>query len=82
MRAPQPASRRSRTALSSKGVALRLVIAIAAALALSACDSKPKEPPPDILKGHRDQMERAKGVEQGLDDAAKKRMEEADRQSK
>jgi len=58
-------------------------LAVAAALALGVgCDSKPKEPPPDVLKGQRQQMERAKGVEQGLDDAAKKRMEEADRQSK
>jgi len=46
------------------------------------CDSKPKEPPPDVLKGQRQQMERARSVEQGLDDAAKKRMEEADRQGK
>jgi hypothetical protein len=59
-----------------------LAMGLASALALAGCDSKPKEPPPDVLKGQRQQMERAKGVEQGLDDAAKKRMEEADRQSK
>lgn len=62
---------------------IEYVLALAAAFALCAgCDSKPKEPPPDVLKGQRQQMERARGVEQGLDDAAKKRMEEADRQSK
>jgi hypothetical protein len=59
-----------------------LPIAVFAALAvLAGCDSKPKEPPPDILKAQRQPMERAKGVEQGLDEAAKKRMEEADRQA-
>jgi hypothetical protein len=58
-------------------------IAVVGALTLfPGCDSKPKEPPPDILKTQRQQMERAKGVEQGLDEAAKKRMEEADRQAK
>ena len=59
-----------------------LAMGLASALALAGCDSKQKDPPPDVLKGQRQQMERAKGVEQGLDDAAKKRMEEADRQSK
>lgn len=60
-----------------------LPVAVFAALTvLAGCDSKPKEPPPDILKGQRQQMERAKGVEQGLDEAAKKRMEEADRQAR
>lgn len=59
-----------------------LPIAMVAALAvLAGCDSRPKEPPPDILKAQRQQMERAKGVEQGLDEAAKKRMDEADRQA-
>ena len=60
-----------------------LPIAMVAALAvLAGCDSRPKEPPPDILKAPRQQMERAKGVEQGLDESAKKRMDEADRQAK
>jgi hypothetical protein len=63
-------------------VRVAFLASFVAALALSGCDTKPKEPPPDVLKGQRQQMERAKGVEQGLDDAAKKRMEEADRQSK
>jgi len=54
---------------------------VAALAVLAGCDSRPKEPPPDILKAQRQQMERAKGVEQGLDEAAKKRMDEADRQA-
>jgi len=54
---------------------------VAALAVLAGCDSQPKEPPPDILKAPRQQMERAKGVEQGLDESAKKRMDEADRQA-
>ena len=54
---------------------------VAALAVLAGCDSRPKEPPPDILKAPRQQMERAKGVEQGLDESAKKRMDEADRQA-
>jgi hypothetical protein len=62
---------------------MAFALSFAATLVLLAgCDSKPKEPSPDVLKSQRQQMERAKGVEQGLDDAAKKRMEEADRQAK
>jgi len=58
------------------------LLAAIAAFLLAACDAKPKEPPPDLLKNEKRQMERAKAVEQTLDDTAKKRMEEADRQEK
>lgn len=55
-----------------------LLLAAIAAFLLAACDAKP----PGLLKNEKRQMERAKAVEQTLDDTAKKRMEEADRQEK
>jgi len=59
-----------------------LLVVVAAFAALAACDSVRKAPAPDLLKNEKRQMERAKAVEQTLDDTAKKRMEEADRQEK
>ncbi|MGB8435523.1 MAG: hypothetical protein WCE38_14790 [Burkholderiales bacterium] len=61
---------------------LRLTLTFAFAFAVSACDSGPKEPPPDLLKGQRQSMERAKGVEQTLQKSADQRREEADRAGK
>jgi hypothetical protein len=63
-------------------VSLRLTLTLAFACAASACDSGPKEPPPDLLKGQRQSMERAKGVEQTLEQSADRRREEADRAGK
>ncbi|HTO48463.1 MAG TPA: hypothetical protein VML91_12565 [Burkholderiales bacterium] len=52
---------------------------IAAGLAaIAGCDSKPKEPPPDIIKSQRQAMDKAKGVEQVLQRSADERREEAD----
>ncbi len=51
----------------------------AAMLAVAACDSKPKDPPPDILKSQRQMMDKAKGVEQVLQKSADERREQADR---
>jgi len=61
---------------------LRLMLTIAFAFAVSACDSGPKEPPPDLLKGYRQSMDKAKGVEQTLEKSADQRREEADRAGK
>lgn len=49
---------------------------------IMACDSRPKEPPPDLLKGQRQSMERAKGVEQTLQQSGDRRREEVDRAAK
>ena len=53
---------------------------IAAAIAaIAGCDSKLKEPPPDILKSQRRQlMDKAKGVEQVLQKSADERRDQAD----
>ncbi len=61
---------------------LRVTLIAASACLITACDSGPKEPPPDLLKGQRKSMERAKGVEQTLDQSTDRRREEADRAGK
>lgn len=50
----------------------------AAILAIAGCDSKPKDPPPDIIKSQRQVMDKAKGVEQVLQKSADERREQAD----
>ena len=54
------------------------VVIAAAILAIAGCDSKPKDPPPDIIKSQRQVMEKAKGVEQVLQKSADERREQAD----
>lgn len=66
----------------SSSMLLRLMLTFAFAFAVSACDSGPKEPPPDLLKGYRQSMDKAKGVEQTLEKSADQRREEADRAGK
>jgi len=44
---------------------------------VTGCDSKPKEPP-DILKAQRQAVEKAKGVEQILQQSADERRGQAD----
>lgn len=51
-----------------------------AVAAFAACDSKPKEPPPDLIKSQRQAMERAKGVGDVLQQSADERREQADRE--
>lgn len=58
---------------------MRWHVILIAAAALAACDSKPKEPPPDLLKSQRQMMDKAKGVEQVLQKSADERREQADR---
>ena len=50
----------------------------AAVFVVAACDSKPKDPPPDIIKSQRQAMDKAKGVEQVLQKSADERREQAD----
>jgi hypothetical protein len=57
----------------------QLLIA-AAIVAVAGCDSKPKEPPPDIIKSQRQVMDKAKGVEQVLQKSADERRGEAEQQ--
>jgi hypothetical protein len=52
----------------------------AAIVTIGGCDSKPKEPPPDILKSQRQVMDKAKGVGDVLQKSADERREQADQQ--
>jgi len=52
------------------------------AFAITACDNGRKEPPPDLLKGQRQSMERAKDVEKTLQQSSERRREEIDRADK
>lgn len=60
----------------------RLMLMACCALAISACDSGRKEPPPDLLKSQRQSMERARDVEQTLQQSSDQRREQADRAGK
>ena len=55
-------------------------VVAAAICVIAACDSKPKDPPPDIIKSERQAMDKAKGVEQVLQKSADERREQADQQ--
>ena len=48
--------------------------------ALAGCDSKPKEPPPDLVKSQRQAMDKAKATEQILQKSAEERRKQADEQ--
>ena len=47
---------------------------------LVACDSKPKEPPPDLVKSQRQAMDKAKATEEILQKSAEERRKQADEQ--
>ena len=54
---------------------------LAAAVAgLAACDSKPQEPAPDLVKSQRQAMDKAKATEQLLQKSAEERRKQADEQ--
>jgi hypothetical protein len=56
-----------------------LSLLLAAAIAGAAgCDSKPKDPPPDIIKSQRQVMDKAKAVGDVLQKSADERREQAD----
>jgi hypothetical protein len=50
----------------------------ASVAAVAGCDSKPKEPPPDIIKSQRQAMDKAKAVGDVLQKSADERREQAD----
>jgi len=49
-------------------------------LLLAACDTRSSSPPPDLMKTQRETMNKAKGVEQVLQQSADQEREQADRQ--
>jgi hypothetical protein len=49
-------------------------------LVAAGCDSKPKEPPPDIVKSQRQVMDKAKAVGDVLQKSADERRDQADQQ--
>ena len=58
---------------------MRASFLIAAAITtIAGCDSKPKEPPPDIIKSQRQVMDKAKAVGDVLQKSADERREQAD----
>jgi hypothetical protein len=56
-----------------------LLVAVPLA-ALAACDSKPKEPAPDLVKSQRQALDKAKATEQILQKSAEERRKQADEQ--
>jgi hypothetical protein len=60
---------------------LRSWVWLAVAVAgFAACDSKPKEPPPDLVKSQRQALDKAKATEQILQKSADERRKQADEQ--
>jgi hypothetical protein len=57
-----------------------IVLAAVFGTVLAACDGKPKEPPPDIIKSQRQVMDKAKGVGDVLQKSADDRREQTDAQ--
>ncbi len=55
-------------------------LVIAAAVVVAACDGKPKEPPPDLIKSQRQAMDKAKGVGDVLQKSADERREQSERE--
>lgn len=60
-------------------VKTRLLMLTLFAALLSACDGGPKQPP-DLVKSQRQAMEKAKGVEQTLQQSAGERREREDKE--
>lgn len=56
-----------------------LVVVLLALPLLAACDSGPKQPP-DLVKSQRQAMDKAKGVEQTLQQSAGERREREDKE--
>jgi len=55
------------------------VLLVSVAL-IAACDSKPKNPPPDIIKSQRQALDKAKDVEKVLQKSADQRRDQAEQQ--
>lgn len=59
------------------------VLFLLVALALAACGKSSTDPAgPDLLKAQREAMDKAKGTEQVIQDAAKKQEQQLESQSK
>jgi len=56
-----------------------LLVAVPLA-ALAGCDSKPKEPSPDLVKSQRQALDKAKGVGDTLQRSAEERAKKAENQ--
>jgi hypothetical protein len=48
-------------------------------LVVSACDSGPKAPPPDLIQGQRQALDKAKGVGEVLQQSVDQRREREDK---
>ena len=58
------------------------IIVLLASLLVTACDSGPKEAPPDLVKSQREAMDKARQTEAVLDQAAAERLKRADKEAK
>jgi len=57
-----------------------LPLALAIAALGTGCDSRPKEPPPDLIKSQRRALEKAQGVGDVLQKSADERRERSERE--
>jgi len=57
------------------------IIVLLASLLVAACDSGPKESPPDLVKSQREAMDKARQTEAVLDQAAAERLKRAEKES-
>ena len=53
----------------------RCLIFLIAVFSVAGCDTKSSAPPPDLVKSQREAMEKAKGVEQTLQQSADRKRE-------
>jgi len=55
---------------------------VLAGFLVAACDSGPKEAPPDLLKSQREAMEKARQTEAVIDQVATDRLKRAEKEAK
>jgi len=53
-----------------------------AGLLVAACDSGPREPPPDLVKSQREAMEKARQTEAVIDQATAERLKRAEKEAR
>jgi len=63
-------------------VSRHLVLALAVSALLTACGQDAEEPPPRIFKPQREALEKAKEIEQTLQQSADRRREQIEREEK
>jgi hypothetical protein len=59
---------------------MRTTLLALAMFIAAGCDSKPKEPPLDLIQSQREAMDKAKGVSDVLQKSADERRDQADQQ--